>query len=292
MIEKSLCHWLFYQPPCFPFDPCTNRSVHEQESAITIAIAFSGSIISGLASPIYSGPLNLLVCAPMSSVDGMEIMSSNQPTVALASKSGCPSKAMGYRGYNHITWYVGNAKQLASCYITRMGFEYIAYRGLETGSRAIASHVISNNGATFVLIAPIRPRDYDDDLMTDHDRRMLQEIHEHLSKHGDAVKDVAFEVDDARAVYSTAIAKGAGGVQEPKVEQDEEGEVVTAVLKTYGDVTHTLVERSGYRGAFLPGYRAVTLSDPSSRLLPVIKFNGIDHCVGNQTWGQLQSACE
>ena len=52
---------------------------------------------------------------------------------------------------------------------TRMGFEYIAYRGLETGSRAIASHVISNNGATFVLIAPIRPRDYDDELMTNEE---------------------------------------------------------------------------------------------------------------------------
>ena len=292
-LEQSLYHWLFYQNLlALPFDPCTNLSAHHQGSAITIAIAFIGSIISAFASLLYSGQLNLLVHAAMSPVNGMEIMTSNQPTAALASKSGCPSKDTGYRGYHHITWYVGNAKQLASCYITRMGFEYIAYRSLETGSRSIASHVISNNGATFVLIAPIRPRDYDDDLMTDHDRQMLQEIHAHLSKHGDAVKDVAFEVDDARAVYSTAIAKGAGGVQEPKVEKDEEGEVVTAVLKTYGDVTHTLVERSGYRGAFLPGYCAVTLSDPSARLLPAIKFNGIDHCVGNQGWDQLQSACE
>ena len=228
----------------------------------------------------------------MSPVDGIETMTSDQPTVALSSQSACPSKTMGYRGYHHITWYVGNAKQLASCYITRMGFEYTAYRGLETGSRAIASHVISNNGVTFVLIAPIRPSDYDDDMMTEHDRQMLQEVHTHLSKHGDAVKDVAFEVDDARAVYSTAIAKGAGGVQEPEVERNEEGEVVIAVLKTYGDVTHTLVERSGYHGAFLPGYRAVTLSDPSARLLPAIEFNGIDHCVGNQGWDQLKSACE
>ena len=251
-----------------------------------------GLSILVLLSLCILDPLYLFVRAPMSPVDGMETMTSDHPTVALASKSGCPSKATGYRGYNHITWYVGNAKQLASCYITRMGFEYIAYRGLETGSRAIASHVISNNGATFVLIAPIRPRDYDDGLMTDYDRQMLREIHAHLSKHGDAVKDVAFEVDDARAVYSNAVAKGAGSVREPKVEQDEEGEVVTAVLKTYGDVTHTLVERSGYRGAFLPGYRGVTVSDPSARLLPAIKFNGIDHCVGNQGWDQLQSACE
>ena len=285
----------------FPIIPCTNQSLHHRAFASTIIIGFTGSIISRFASLLYSGPLYLLqfaglglscVRVPMSPVGEIGMMTSDQPTVALGSHSGCPSKATGYRGYHHITWYVGNAKQLASCYITRMGFEHIAYRGLETGSRAIASHVISNNGATFVLIAPIRPSDYDDDRMTNHDRKMLQEVHAHLSKHGDAVKDVAFEVDDARAVYSTAIAKGAGGVQEPNVEQDEEGEVVTAVLNTYGDVTHTLVERSGYRGAFLPGYCAVTSSDPSARLLPAIKFNGIDHCVGNQGWDQLKSACE
>ena len=64
---------------------------------------------------------------------------------------------------------------------------------------------------------------------------MLQGIHAHLNKHGDAVKDVAFEVDDARAVYSTTIARGAAGVQEPKVEQDKKGEVVIAELQTFSD---------------------------------------------------------
>ena len=37
------------------------------------------------------------------------------------------------RGYDHIHWYVGNAKQAASYYITRMNFHHVAYQGPETG---------------------------------------------------------------------------------------------------------------------------------------------------------------
>jgi len=34
-----------------------------------------------------------------------------------------------YRGYDHVTWWVGNAKQVAQYYITRMGFTPVAYKG-------------------------------------------------------------------------------------------------------------------------------------------------------------------
>lgn len=42
----------------------------------------------------------------------------------------------------------------------------------------------------------------------------LAELHKHLSKHGDAVKDAAFELDDAGAVYSRAIDNRAISVQD------------------------------------------------------------------------------
>src|SRR5450756_3243845 len=45
--------------------------------------------------------------------------------------------------FNHFAaWYVGNAKQAASYYSTRLGFYTIAYKGLETGSRHIASYCL------------------------------------------------------------------------------------------------------------------------------------------------------
>ena len=38
-----------------------------------------------------------------------------------------PGIADGYRAFDHVLWYVGNAKQAASYYVTRMGFKHVAY---------------------------------------------------------------------------------------------------------------------------------------------------------------------
>lgn len=50
-----------------------------------------------------------------------------------------------FLGFDHVTFWVGNAKQAASYYVTRMGFKPIAYRGLETGSRDVVTHVVQQN---------------------------------------------------------------------------------------------------------------------------------------------------
>ncbi|KAL8777567.1 MAG: hypothetical protein Q9213_007803 [Squamulea squamosa] len=197
-----------------------------------------------------------------------------------------------YKGYHHVTWYVGNAKQAASYYITRFGFKHIAYRGLETGHRYVSSYVISNGGVAFVLSAPIRDSTALEEDTPESEARLLAEVHAHLSKHGDAVKDVAFEVDNVRAVYDRAIKNGAISVQEPTTLRDEFGEVVTAIIRTYGDTTHTLVGKDGYEGVFMPGYRTINQEDPIQKYLPRISLGAIDHCVGNQDWGGLQAVCD
>ncbi|KAL8687681.1 MAG: hypothetical protein Q9218_006214 [Villophora microphyllina] len=221
-----------------------------------------------------------------------EVSTSNGSPSGLASTSedGRDSGA-SYKGYHHMTWYVGNAKQAASYYITRFGFKRIAYRGLETGSRCLASHVISNGGATLVLTAPIREVSALEKGTTEAEQDQLAEVHAHLSKHGDAVKDVAFEVDDARAVYQQAVKRGAISVREPMTIQDEYGSVTTAIIKTYGDTTHTLVEKD-YHGIFMPGYQTVNSIDTIEMFLPRITFEAIDHCVGNQDWEEMQTVCD
>jgi 4-hydroxyphenylpyruvate dioxygenase len=95
-----------------------------------------------------------------------------------------------FLGFDHITFWVGNAKQAASYYTTRYGFKQIAYRGLETGHRNMCSHVVNQNGITFVFQTPLTPNQKD---MTDHH-----------AMHGDGVKDVAFAVEDARAVWEVS----------------------------------------------------------------------------------------
>lgn len=97
------------------------------------------------------------------------------------------SDISSYRGYHHVHWYVGNAKQAAAFYVARMGFERIAYRGLETGSRATASHVVRNGDVTFVLTSPLRCLEQSSRFSAE-DEALLREMHAHQERHGDAVK--------------------------------------------------------------------------------------------------------
>ncbi|KAF2146004.1 uncharacterized protein K452DRAFT_315271 [Aplosporella prunicola CBS 121167] len=197
----------------------------------------------------------------------------------------------GYRGYHHVQWYVGNAKQAATYYVSRMGFERVAYKGLETKSRAVASHVVRNANVTFVLTSPLRCLEQKEQF-SEEEQELLEEIHAHQAKHGDAVKDVAFEVDSVDAVYEQAVANGAVSVASPHTIKDVNGSVRLATIRTYGDTTHTLVEKLNYNGCFLPGYRAETGRDPLSKFLPQIDLESIDHCVGNQDWDDMEAACE
>jgi 4-hydroxyphenylpyruvate dioxygenase len=161
-----------------------------------------------------------------------------------------------------------------------MGFQRIAYRGLETGSRVIASHVIRNGSVTFVLTSPLHAPDAKANWLSDDDRALLRQIHDHLKAHGDAVRDVAFEVDDVAAVYDAAVEKGADPVEAPKTIHDNCGTAKLGSIRTYGDTIHTLVDRSGYLGTFLPGYRAVTEIEKTAKYLPSVDLLAIDHCVG------------
>ncbi|XP_035113778.1 4-hydroxyphenylpyruvate dioxygenase isoform X1 [Callithrix jacchus] len=206
--------------------------------------------------------------------------------------------------FHSVTFWVGNAKQAASFYCTKMGFEPLAYRGLETGSREVVSHVIKQGKIVFVLSSALNPWN--------------KEMGDHLVKHGDGVKDITFEVEDCDYIVQKARERGAKIVQEPWVEEDKFGKVKFAVLQTFGDITHTLVEKMSYAGRFLPGYEAPVFMDP---LLPQLCFtpgkslhlsrpqflhlqNGdrnsmpkcslkvIDHIVGNQPDQEMASASE
>ncbi|XP_056414524.1 4-hydroxyphenylpyruvate dioxygenase isoform X3 [Hyla sarda] len=174
-----------------------------------------------------------------------------------------------FLSFHHLTFWVGNAKQAASFYCDKMGFEPFAYKGLETGSRDVVSHVIKQNKIFFIFQSPLNPGN--------------NEMGEHLIQHGDGVKDIAFQVADCDFLFQKAKERGAVVVKEPWIEEDEGGRVKYAVLQTYGDTTHTLVEYLGpYQGVFLPGFKKPLYSDPLLSSLPSGCLNFIDHIVGNQ----------
>ncbi|XP_042355442.1 4-hydroxyphenylpyruvate dioxygenase [Plectropomus leopardus] len=155
-----------------------------------------------------------------------------------------------------------------------MGFQALAYKGLETGSREVVSHVIKQDKIIFAFESPLNPGN--------------EEMGQHLMKHGDGVKDIAFQVEDCDFLIKTARERGAVVVKEPWVEQDSQGRVKYAVIQTYGDTTHTLIEYlSPYKGLFLPGYKEPLFRDPLLATLPAAGLSFIDHIVGNQPDDQM-----
>jgi len=176
-------------------------------------------------------------------------------------------------GTDYIEFYVGNAKQAAHYYRAAFGFQLIGYRGPETGVRDRASYLLAQGKIRFVLTTAIRA-----DLSP-----VANKIDEHVQKHGDGVHDIALWVDDARDAFAKAVERGATPFREPAVLHDDDGEIVTASFKIYGETVHSLVERKNYRGLFMPGFVAV---EPHFAP-PEVGLKYVDHCVGNVELGKM-----
>ncbi|HET8662127.1 MAG TPA: VOC family protein, partial [Micromonosporaceae bacterium] len=186
------------------------------------------------------------------------------------------------KGIDYINFVVGNAKQAAHYYSTAFGMTCVAYRGPEQGERDCAQYVLTSGSARFVLTGAVRAG---------------TPLAQHHARHGDGVVDIALEVPDVDAAYHHALAHGARGRTAPRTVADEHGEVRLAAIDTYGDTRHTLVDRSRYRGPFLPGFVA---RDPIVDRTPAIKvgrepkrfFQAVDHVVGNVELGHMDEWVE
>ena len=93
------------------------------------------------------------------------------------------------KGFDYCELYVSNAKQTAHYYRTTMGFQPIAYRGLETGNRESVSYVLNQDRINLVITSPLEKN---------------TEIGAHIDRHGDGMKDVAFTVDDSEKAWKTS----------------------------------------------------------------------------------------
>jgi 4-hydroxyphenylpyruvate dioxygenase len=177
-------------------------------------------------------------------------------------------------GWDHIELWVGNAKQSAYYYEHAFGFRRTAYAGPETGVRDRASYVLEQNEIRLVVTSALRPG---------------HEIGDHANKHGDGVKDIALRVPDAAEAYRQAVQRGARGVAEPTVVEDEFGRVGLSTIATYGDVVHTFVSRKHYEGAYLPGYVAHASANGVGEGVGLL---AIDHVVGNVELGHMDEWVE
>ena len=176
-------------------------------------------------------------------------------------------------GTDHVELYVGNAKQAAHYYMSAWGFQPLAYKGLETGSKDRVSYVLQQDKIRLVLTCPLKPGG---------------DINRHINEHGDGVKAIALWVDDATKSYEETVKRGAQSYFEPRTVEDEHGKVVLSGIHTYGETVHVFVERSGYSGPFMPGYRAW-----EPRYIPdSVGLKYIDHMVGNVGWNEMNKWVE
>jgi 4-hydroxyphenylpyruvate dioxygenase len=172
-------------------------------------------------------------------------------------------------GIDHVEFWVGNARQASAYYRALWGFTPVAYAGLETGVRDRASYVMRQNGITIVLTAPLTPDG---------------EIAEHVRKHGDGVRDIAFAVDDVESAFRETTSRGAVPAMEPaELDGGEDGVLRRSAVRTYGEVRHSFVDRKDYHGAFAPGYRRVK----PARAAAGLSLLEVDHCVGNVGLGDM-----
>ncbi|MBA2381517.1 MAG: 4-hydroxyphenylpyruvate dioxygenase [Chloroflexi bacterium] len=174
------------------------------------------------------------------------------------------------KGIDHVEFWVGNARQSAHYFRALWGFTPIAYSGLETGVRDRTSYVMRRNDITFVLTGALSPEG---------------EIAEHVHRHGDGVKDIAFLVDDAASSFAETTKRGARAAIEPvELDGGEDGILRRSAVYTYGEVRHSFIDRSDYHGVFAPGFRKVKKPAAAATGMNLLE---IDHCVGNVALGDM-----
>jgi len=186
---------------------------------------------------------------------------------------------------DYVRLYVGNAKQSAFYYAYAFGFQVSQIDDLTTGNRTEASYLLTQGNIRLMLTTG---------LSADHPAQR------HVNMFGDGVKDIAFTVFDAEKAYKRAIDNGAVSAYEPYTVGDENGKVTRAGIKTYGEVIHTFVSRTGCFG--LPELKQGGIVFPGFEMLehPLNQFNldnpcglkFLDHCVGNVALGGMDKAVE
>ncbi|MEA2827307.1 MAG: 4-hydroxyphenylpyruvate dioxygenase [Actinomycetota bacterium] len=176
-------------------------------------------------------------------------------------------------GWDAIELWVGNARAVAGFLSSAFGFRVTAYAGPETGWPDRASYVLEQGRIRLVVTAALTPD---------------SPIAAHVREHGDGVHNLALAVADVDAAYRSAVARGARGIEEPHTDADTHGHGLlrSASIAIYGETRHTFVDRSAYRGPYLPGYSTERLPPEPAGL--AVGLGHVDHVVGNVELGSLE----
>jgi 4-hydroxyphenylpyruvate dioxygenase len=172
------------------------------------------------------------------------------------------STAPTIEGFDHIEYYVGNAKMAAFFFVNGLGFDLVAYAGPETGVRDRVSYVVEQGSIRFVLTGALDPH---------------SPIAHYLQAHGDGIKAVTLRVNDAPASEAYAIEHG--------------GSMATTsagapAVISYGDTVHGFLDADLLSGPYAKYFRREDLRGGG------LGLDAIDHMAGNVMRGELDAAVD
>lgn len=177
------------------------------------------------------------------------------------------------KGIDYLELYVGNACQAMHFYRMLFGFTPVAYSGLETGRQDRVSYVLQQSKINLVVTSAVNTEG---------------PIAEHVRRHGDGVKDIAFTVNDAAAAFAEAVRRGARPVLEPTASEGPAGRVVKATIAAYGDTVHSFIQRDSSDAPFFPDFQLVRNPPPARKL----GLAAVDHVAISIEAGQLDEWAE
>ncbi len=169
------------------------------------------------------------------------------------------------RAFDFVEVVTGGARQTAYFLRAAFGFQLTAYRGPSTGHNGPVSYVLQQ-GRIRLLVTEGRG--------------------------ADRVRTIGVTVDNARECYGASLARGALSVAAPSSTQDALGESTVASIGTSEGLVYSFVERSAYRGAFLPGFEPGPLADSAARPVGLVFIDSIAFAVdqvGLDNWRQFHS---
>ena len=162
---------------------------------------------------------------------------------------------------DYVEFYVCNAKQYSYYLSKGFGFDLKAYSGLETGEREKVSYFLEQGNCRIVVTSSLRSNN---------------EIANFVNKHGDGVGNIAFNV-----------SRLPENLSEVTTDSDDDGSVLRYESEIYGDIKHSFIDRSAYRGRYLPNFQ-----DLNTTPLEGIGINRIDHLVGVVHPGLMNNALD
>lgn len=177
---------------------------------------------------------------------------------------------------DYVELYVKDVDAQAELWRDRYGFVEIAVGGSpEQGFRSV---VMSQGSIRMVLTEA---------LTEEH------EAHVYLLTHGDGVANIAMTTDDVRAAFAQILANGGRMLAAPTDYDDDEVRV-TATVRGFGDVVHTLTQRDSGKRGLPPGFRWLpTASVPDSNPFEeAFSISEIDHFAVCVSIGQLDPTIE